>query len=85
MWGSSSSRARMSCSSFRPVPRRLSVECHQIPIAGPGTNSKCDPLLEQLPHGLAGGFIRRPQPHGRRLFSLYAVVSGSDMSTPELF
>jgi hypothetical protein len=85
MWGSSSSRARMSCSSFRSVPRRLSVECQQIPIAGPDTNSKGDRLLEQLPHGLAGGFIRRPQPHGRRQFSLVAVVSGPDTSMLELF
>ena len=39
----------------RSVPRRLSAECQQIPIAGSDTNDEGACLLEQLPHGLAGG------------------------------
>ena len=49
-------------SAVPPCPVPLSAVCRQNFIAGPGTNGENAWLLEQLPHGLAGGFIRQPRP-----------------------
>ena len=38
----------------------MSAKCRQNCIAGPDTHGQVDLLLEQLPHGLAGGLPRRP-------------------------
>ena len=38
----------------------MSAKCRQNYIAGPDTHGQVDPLLEQLPHGLAGGLSCHP-------------------------
>ena len=38
----------------------MSAKCRQNCIAGPDTHGQVDPLLEQLPHGLAGGLSCHP-------------------------
>ena len=41
----------------------MSAKCRQNCIAGPDTHAQVDLLLEQLPHGLAGGLPRHPASH----------------------